>query len=62
MTGHGSALIFSVKREKSRDKYRIITNAEIVFCITRDVKQDFLSNVPAADSRPNYFGISPSPS
>ena len=26
----------------------------------REVKQNFLSNVPAANSRPNYFGISPS--
>ena len=27
---------------------------------TRDVKQNLLSNVPAADSHPNYFGMSPS--
>ena len=26
----------------------------------REVKQNFLSNVPATDSHPNYFGISPS--
>ena len=30
-----------------------------VACI-REVKQNFLSNVPAADSHYNYFGISPS--
>ena len=26
----------------------------------REVKQNFLSNVPAADSHPNYFGMPPS--
>ena len=31
------------------------------FCfIIREVKQNLLSNVPAADSHPNHFGISPS--
>ena len=27
-------------------------------CFIRKVKQNLLSNVPAADSRPNHFGIS----
>ena len=28
--------------------------------LNREAKQNFLSNVPAADSHPKYFGMSPS--
>ena len=42
-----------------RGKKLIILSMD-VYLLTRKVKQNLLSNVPAADYHPNYFSISPS--
>ena len=43
---------------KSEETFTFESSVPIVFSI-REVKQKFLSKVPAPDSHPNYFGISP---